>query len=1005
MRIEEAADRLFEASHNRSDKSPMSRLIASELIHNAILRLATQGPLDDHDQNDSTLNAVQVTLQELQLLDIGAEKALLQLSKGAKTGLYSQLLEIQRNYAKDASSYFTREQIAAIAAQTVVDDSRTVDTKLAQHLLIVKVPAAPNAYTRLCEALQNLPVSITLNVSIPVKNSRSYHSSERDIRGIKGNDIARSSQKSPSQEARERPLSSHHAQDANHADVNRDTRFYSAMGAVDETRSLIRNIMSDARNGIRFGEMAVLYPTGDYSTRIRDALNDAGIKSCGPSIKTLNELPAGRFVTSFLTMLTKEIRRDVFTAWISSSPVIDPSNGQRVPYVPWEVVSRNAKISRFSGETEWRRALERYSNRMRRRDKQAAVSVEEQDISTNPQSFIQAADSAIQLRDFVVNLVQKIQNEHLNQWADWVGWLEEIIKCYLAPQNKRSKLELSGVDCIQDALKRVSDLDHITNMQVDFDRFRRTIQRLIRTKIGGSSGWGAAVLVAPIDACSGVAFKSVHILGMTEGGGLPGPGRYDPLLPDNLKKQLDQHGTRLLTKNDHLKLDQQIFQMALSAAPKTRLYWNKALLGATNESYPSPWFVTEVQKSHDQTNVPVQSLMETHSEYVESTPTLSELHTANIEASSEYELGLRDIAIRARTPSDRSSILKDPSFAVLADGHALSSSRRSKIFGPFDGYVADSRINKLSAWSTSANALGNYAKCPYSYFLAHELNVDERIDPEESLNLSTIDRGVLVHSILEQYFKLHGVDSSTQGRQALRDIANKVFDRFQKDEFIGYNAIFDLEKVQILRNLDTWHRTQLSILEGYENELLTERSFGYDDSELGILTLDDGFTIRLQGKIDLIAISTDRDSALVFDFKTGNSNYSNIEKDVTDSGTNLQLPIYSIVASEILGDTSDIQAAFWLVFVNGNKRLRPIKKVKLKDALDAFNPVLKTIVDGVRSGVFPVRPGNVSDSNWENCKYCPYTDVCTSDRLSAWNRKKSNPVLKSYFALAEPQSQ
>ena len=398
------------------------------------------------------------------------------------------------------------------------------------------------------------------------------------------------------------------------------------------------------------------------------------------------------------------------------------------------------------------------------------------------------------------------------------------------------------------------------------------------------------------------------------------------------------------------------------------------------------------------------------SERIESVAALPDVAFADINPSSKYEFGLLDVALRCQIPSARTQILSDPSFVELAAGHQVAESRRSELFGHFDGHVADTHINALPEWQTSATALESYAKCPYSYFLAHELNVDERIDPEESLTLSPLDEGILVHAILERFLQKHGVDRSAAGLEALRDVANQEFDRFQNEEFIGYNAIFDLEKVQILRKLETWHRTHLVILAGYDGELLNEESFGYDDSGLGQLNLEDGFGIQFRGKIDLIAISPERDSALVFDFKTGNSNYySEVEKDLTDSGTKLQLPIYSIVASELLGNTADVETAFWFVYRSGDTRLRPKSKALLMDAVEQFRPKLNTIVNGIRSGTFPARPGDRATygdgPGWKNCKYCAYSDVCPSDRLIAWNRKKSDPALEDYVALAEPSAE
>ena len=958
MRIEEASDRLFDASPDWSDKPPMSRLVASQLLYNAMLQLETRGPLDGQIQNDSTLTAVQRTLQELELLQAGAEDALVQLCRGSDYGLYPQLLEIHRNYQNDAAAYLTREQQSTIAAETADQGHSAVASALGKNIILVRPPSAPDAYTRLWNVIGNLPTSLTLNI----------------------------------------------AQDDNrHSASTQHIRFYSTMSAADEPRALIRNIMSDARDGVRFGEMAVFYPSIDYASRIRDALEAAGIRNCGPATKNLGELPAGRFVALFLTMLSEDIgmRRDAFTSWTSSSPVIDPRTAERVPAVPWEITTRQANISRFSGDTDWTGSLRRYAKSMRRRADRAQESDEDDSSGTDPDAYIEAANTADSLRFFVSNLLEHVQNGHITQWVGWVNWLNGILAEYLAPQPTEEDREKSGLDRIQEVLHQVSELDAVTQSRVDFARFSRTIHRLLRSSIGGSGGWGSSVLVAPIAAGTGTEFKRVYVLGMTEGG-LPGPVRSDPLLPDHLRRDLDPDGSTLMTKSDRLELEQKVFQMALNSAPSVRMYWNRSLLGATSEAYPSPWFVNELQRVNQRTNIPVKSLMDTHSDYVESVPTLSEFGSTNHRPSSDYEFDLCDVAIRSLDPTRWVKMLADPRFDHLILGHQIAESRRSTVFGPFDGYVGETSINALDVWQTSATALEKYAKCPYSYFLTHELNVDERIDPEESLTLSPLDKGILVHAILEDFLKHCPVDRSETGRSALREIATGELDRFQKEEFVGYHTIFDLEKVRLIRDLETWHRTHLQVLDGHEGELLTEESFGSDLDGLGQFQLNDGFTVQFRGKIDLIAISPDRQSALVFDFKSGTTSYSNVENDVTDSGTKLQLPIYSKVASEVLGHP-DIQSAFWFVFQSGDTRLRPKAKVWLMNAVEEFSPVLSTLVNTIRSGAFPARQGG--RSRYNNCTYCPYDTVCTSDRLISWDRKKHDPVLEGYVGLAEDRSQ
>lgn len=961
MRMEEASDRLFDSWPDWSDKPPMSRLVASQLLHNAMLQLETRGPLDDQIQNDATLTAVQSTLQDLELLQVGAEYALVQLCRGSDHGLYPQLLEIHRNYRNDASAYLTREQQSTIAAATTERDHSAVASALGENIILVRPPSAPDAYTRLWNAIGNLPTTVTLSIA---PNNNGSTNCDADAQ---------------------------------------NTRFYSTMSAADEPRALIRNIMSDARDGVRFGEMAVFYPSIDHASRIRDALDAAGIKNCGPATKTLGELPAGRFVALFLTMLSEDIgmRRDAFTSWTSSSPVIDPRTGERVPAVSWEITTRQANISRFSSETDWGGSLRRYATSMKRRADRAQEAAEDDYSGTNPDAYAEAAKTADNLRFFVSNLIEQVQNEHIIRWAGWVNWLNGILTEYCAPQYTDDDRAVSGLDRIEDVLQKVSELDAVTQSRVDFARFSRTIQRLLKTNVGGSSGWGSSVLVAPIAAGTGTEFKSVHVLGMAEGG-LPGPGRSDPLLPDHFRRDLDPDGSTLLTKSDRLELDQKVFQMALNSAPSVRMYWNKALLGATSEAYPSPWFVNELQRVNEKTNIPVKSLMDPHSDYVESVPSLSEFGVTNHKPSSNYEFDLCDVAIRSLDSAQRAKMLADPKFDNLAAGRDVSEARRSAVFGPFDGYVEGTSINALDVWETSATALEKYAKCPYSFFLTHELKVQERIDPEESLVLSPLDKGILVHAILETFLKKYPIDRSETGRSALREIATGELDRFQKEEFVGYDSIFDLEKVRIIRDLETWHRTHLQVLDGYEGELLTEESFGSALDGLGQFQLNDGFAVQFRGKIDLIAISPDRQSALVLDFKSGSTtSYSAVEKDVTDSGTKLQLPIYSQVASEVLGHP-DVQSAFWFVFQSGDTRIRPKAKVWLMDAVEEFSPVLSTLVNTIRSGAFPARQGGRSRRN--NCTYCPYDTVCTSDRLIAWDRKKTDPVLEGYVNLAEDGS-
>ena len=964
MRIEEVADVLFDASADRPDQPSMTRLIASELIHNAISNLRTHGPLSEHLNNDATLDAVQRTLQELELLDVGAENALGQLARGTSGYLYPQLLELQRSYSSAASPYLTRENKASIAAQTVENDADRVISVIGPSIIVIRAPSLPDAYTRLWDALERLDFSVAVRIGFADQTTYQQH-------------------KNPVQ-----------------------SRFYSTMGAADEPRSLIRNIMADAREGVRFGEMAVLYPTSDYSSRIKDALDAANIKSCGPSPKTLVETPSGKFVSLFLKMLNSDMRmrRDAFATWTTAAPVVNPSDGLRVPAVTWETVSRNANIVRFTEDTDWDRSLRKYEYRMKNRAKRAE-DADTDEIKVDPDTLREAANAASELRRFVSDLLSRTDIDDERSWVRWVHWIEGIMSDYHAQSGTPEDIETTGIGRVRSDLDKVRELGQITSGYVNFGRFARTVQRLLRSRIGGDSGWGSSVLVAPLSASIGTAFKSVHIMGMSEGG-LPGPSRSDPLLTDDLRRRLDSNGSWLTTKREQLEQQHREFRFALDCAPSRRMYWNKAILGSTNEAYPSPWLVDEILNSRNESRVPAKSLMDPQNQWIEAVATLSEIETSDIKPSSGYEFALKDMAIRSRNAEDLKEVLSDPRYRGLARGKRVVSSRNSAVFGSYDGNVHINLNGSSNVPQVSATTLENYAECPYRYFVANELNVDERVDPEDSLTLSPLDKGILVHSILEEFFSSNEVDETDRGLDRLLEISHEVCDRFLRDEYIGYNSIFELEKANLLQQLTHWHSKNMDVLHAYDGELMTERRFGYEDDDYGHLTLKDGFSLRLRGKIDLVAVSQSLDQALVIDFKSGNSGrYLDIDKDVTASGTKLQLPIYALIAREILGNEVDVSAAYWFVFHDKSVRLRPKLPVSLEDAQKRFTPVLETIVDGIRSGNFPARPGDRDTFGdgpaWKNCKYCVYSNVCVSDRLISWDRKKSAPELADYVALSE----
>jgi RecB family exonuclease len=166
-----------------------------------------------------------------------------------------------------------------------------------------------------------------------------------------------------------------------------------------------------------------------------------------------------------------------------------------------------------------------------------------------------------------------------------------------------------------------------------------------------------------------------------------------------------------------------------------------------------------------------------------------------------------------------------------------------------------------------------------------------------------------------------------------------------------------------------------------------------------------GRTIAFRGMADRI----DDDGAgglVVTDYKTGSADpYKGLDAegaDRVDRGRRLQLPIYGLAVRDRYGPTRPVHARYW--FVTGKGGFADIGYDLDADAMARFTDVVGTIADGITSGCFPGRPGEVgARTGWVNCQWCDYDSICPRDRGRQWERKRHAPELVDYVELAEAE--
>ena len=359
---------------------------------------------------------------------------------------------------------------------------------------------------------------------------------------------------------------------------------------------------------------------------------------------------------------------------------------------------------------------------------------------------------------------------------------------------------------------------------------------------------------------------------------------------------------------------------------------------------------------------------------------------------------------------------------ALASGLDCVLARASDAFTRFDGNVAGAPIPVPggAGAAVSPTRLETWARSPFDYFMEHVLRVEVPERPEEVYEISPLERGSLVHEVLDQFFKevLDRADGapfrntwSATDRARLRAIGERHCDEYEALGVTGRRVFWQRDRARILVELDrfldadTVQRDEQGLA-----TLATELRFGLPGAtlpELEVL-LSDGRAVHLRGAADRVDRADDG-TLWVIDYKTGKP-FVLDHADPCTAGRRLQLPVYAHAARAAFGtdtttDTTTgaasgsttVGAAYWFVSTVGNYKWEPLT---LDDAVaQRFDIVVRTILDGIAGGVFPCAVDPPKLWNYRRRTYADPDDRGTRDRFREWQRKQHAPEVQPYVAL------
>ena len=830
-------------------------------------------------------------------------------------------------------------------------------------------------------------------------------------------------------------------------------RAVSVSDADDEVRHAVRAVVDAARAGTPLGRCAILYGVETpYVRLVGDALDAAGINRCGATASTVETSLLGRSLLEMLALRDQGFSRRAVMAWLAGAPVsikrpdpdaargdgdaadednlsskaapghkdglIDetapdtkapphdetaPMKWQSVPSAAWEREARSARVE--SGIDSWRQRLDRYAA-------DCAAEAErlkaDEDRMWHGVRLRRSAERASELLAFVEELHRDLDPQPAPRtWADLAAWCQHLVFKYLGGRLRRSwpDEDRGLAERVDSAINRLGDLDG-TDDDPSSAAFRRALQLELEGAPHRHGRLGAGVLVGPAELALGVELDLAVVCGMAEGT-FPARRNDDALLPDRERRVV---GRDLPARGDRSGDDHRALLAVIAAARRTVLLYPRGDLRRAADRWPSRW-LTEQAGSLEEVPSFVAGLRRT------GFPAHAHEYDARCLLDWHYDRDRADSGPQddlIRLPSVRKRV-------ELRRGIELRRARLSSRLTRFDGNLADGDLREGALphpadgdQVTSASRLEAWAGCPHRYFMRYVLRVEAIDDEDDEHRISPLERGSLVHRILERWLTEAIDDSAVPAapepwpdrlRARLTAIGRAECDRLATRGLVGRKLYWEYDRRQILADLDRFVDFDDAKRAHYGSRpAAAELGFGMPDSPGGpaAIEIGHGRSLKIRGSIDRVD-ETDDGGLLVIDYKAGSSrSYEKLSlEDPTLGGSRLQLVLYDLAARRLRGaaDTADSHGAYW--FVSSKGRFTEIG-YPTNAARQQVLEVVGAVVDGIGAGLFPLHPEEPGWKPWVSCRYCEPDGMGTKDQWRDWQRKQRDPALATYLDLIEP---
>lgn len=765
----------------------------------------------------------------------------------------------------------------------------------------------------------------------------------------------------------------------------------SVTDADEEIRAVSREVLDLIEQGVRADRIGIFYPAPDpYVRVIVQQFAAAGIPCNGPDRRRLADSVAGRTLLAALELPDQRWRRDKVMALVSGAP-IRHDDGAAHPSA-WELLSRQAGIHRDLAD--WRSKLD--LDRVVTAERLGLVEDPEGDGKWTKRRLEDRIVDGQSLRAFVDELATNVKA--VDDAAGWATKCEaalHLLNSLLGIESRHTFWPESEQDAfgrVVDALTRFAALEAMEPAPSNAV-FRRAIAAELDVARSRNGRFGEGIVYGPLSSAVGHDLDAVFIVGCAEGL-LPIPRRDDAILPDRVRmKSLDQ----LELKTDRLHHQHREFLAALASSPvgSRTLVFPRGDLRSSRNALPSRWMLDSASA------LAGRVVYATDFDEVEEVQTVPSYATG-IRTDRPASSADRDLSELGAYVEDGGIPSNNPLAYGIASGLEMQVDRSSNQFTKFDGNLAGQPIPGTDTRPASPSRLETWAKCGFKYFLSYVLGLSDRDDPESLDDISALDRGKLVHSVLEDFIngemELDVVPApsepwSVEAKERLQTIAQETFADYESRGRTGRPVHWAVQKDNLLALLDSFLVADETFRSGnLATPQIVELPFGLKGAEPLPIELENGKTLRFRGFADRVDTTQDG-RVIVSDYKTGKPDkYKSLDVDPVQAGQTLQLGLYAEAAMRAT-DKQASTANYWLLEADAKDTRKGYDWTS--ERRERFVDVLTTITSGIEDGVFASVPGewSIFRQTNDNCPYCDFESLCPRSRGDQATAKADAPAL------------